>query len=80
MPELTDKLEGALYMFFSKYHLPHLAAGTVFGYSDEQKGVLKRFLGIEVFFLSFYPNSYLIVAPARASITLFHSGNDCISV
>ena len=37
-------------MFFSKYHLPHLAAGTVFGYSDEQKGVLKRVLGIEVFF------------------------------
>ena len=53
MPELTDKLEGALYMFFSKYHLPHLAAGTVFGYSDEQKGVLKRVLGIEVFVFVF---------------------------
>ena len=29
-------------MFLSEYHLPHLAAGTVFGYSDEQKAELLK--------------------------------------
>ena len=69
LSELTDKLEGALYMFFSEYHLPHLAAGTVFGYSDEQKGVLKRVLAIQVLFLV-YLSKFLF--NSRTSEGIYH--------